>query len=57
VLITLNHASLVRKANQGADRDYHHYADLPCMISLPSRLQHAGNTVNDTIDDADHIII
>lgn len=40
----------------GADRTYHVYADLPCMVLLPSTLQRAEYTMKNTIDDADYII-
>ena len=56
VFIALNHATLVRKANQDGDRKYHDYADLPCMVLPPSTLQRVANIMKNTIDDADDMI-
>jgi gluconate kinase len=33
----------------GADRSYHDYADLPCMVLLSSTLQRAEHTMKNTM--------
>ena len=55
MIIAHNHATLVRE-QESERRQYHDSTNLPLMVSLLFALQHAGNTMKNTIDDADYII-
>jgi len=51
----LNHATPVRE-EESERRQYHGSTNPPLMVSLLFALQHAENTMKNTIDDADYIV-